>query len=199
MTNPLAGKKELGKEEQGVVGHAAAACAYLGKMYLRGEGVKADVRAARMWFMRGAEAGEKESHNGLGIIYRDGLYDGKPDLKKAIAYFGAAAGQDLAEAQVNLGKLYYGTLPSTLQTPHTHIPRSTQRIRHSHPLLRIRHPARRPIRGLLLPRLLQRPTRPRQRALLLRRSRLPQTHCRTRQLGPPRRPAHPSCRHTSGG
>lgn len=107
VVNPLVGKKELSKEELGVMSHVASACAYLGKMYLRGEGMKADARIARMWFTRGADVGEKESHNGLGIIYRDGL-DVKPDLKKAMAHFGLAAGQDLAEAQVNLGKLYYG-------------------------------------------------------------------------------------------
>lgn len=31
----------------------------------------------------------------------------KPDMKKALAYFSAAAGQELAEAQVNLGKYHY--------------------------------------------------------------------------------------------
>ncbi|CAE6450903.1 unnamed protein product [Rhizoctonia solani] len=107
LTNPTLGKKELSKDEQGVVVHAAVACAYLGKMYLRGEGVKQDARIARMWFMRGAEFGEKESHNGLGIIYRDGLLDGKQDLKKSAQYFAAAAGQDLSDAQVNYGKIYY--------------------------------------------------------------------------------------------
>ncbi|CAE6523630.1 unnamed protein product [Rhizoctonia solani] len=107
LTNPLLGRKELSKDEQGVMMHTAVACAYLGKMYLRGEGVKPDARFARMWFMRGAEFGEKESHNWLGIMYRDGLLDGKPDIKKASQYFAAAAGQDLSDAQVNYGKIYY--------------------------------------------------------------------------------------------
>ncbi|KAH7335019.1 hypothetical protein B0J17DRAFT_672405 [Rhizoctonia solani] len=107
LTNPLLGRKELSKDEQGIMMHTAVACAYLGKMYLRGEGVKPDARFARMWFMRGAEFGEKESHNWLGIMYRDGLFDGKPDIKKASQYFAAAAGQDLSDAQVNYGKIYY--------------------------------------------------------------------------------------------
>ncbi|KAJ1306301.1 hypothetical protein OPQ81_011000 [Rhizoctonia solani] len=106
-TNPLLGRKELSKDEQGVMVHVAVACAYLGKMHLRGEGVKPDARIARMWFLRGVEFGEKESYNGLGIIFRDGLLDGKPDAKKASQYFAAAAGQDLSDAQVNYGKLYY--------------------------------------------------------------------------------------------
>ncbi|QRW13007.1 Sel1 domain-containing protein [Ceratobasidium sp. AG-Ba] len=107
LSTPLAGRKELTKEETLLAQQASSACAYLGKMYLRGEGVKQDIRVARMWFIRGAEFGEKESHNGLGIIHRDGLFDGKPDFKKAMYHFGVAAGHDLAEAQVNLGKIYY--------------------------------------------------------------------------------------------
>lgn len=49
--------------------------------------------------------GEAESQNGLGIMYRDGL-GVKPDLNMAAHYFKAAAGQDLAEAHVNLAKLF---------------------------------------------------------------------------------------------
>ncbi|KAJ2925130.1 hypothetical protein H1R20_g11954, partial [Candolleomyces eurysporus] len=96
------------------VGYAAASAAYLGRMYLRGEGVKADHVMARVWFERGADHGDRECQNGLGIIYRDGLVPGqRPDLKQALKYFDAAAAQDLAEAQVNLGKHYYyrGDIP----------------------------------------------------------------------------------------
>lgn len=90
------------------VGYAALAAGYLGRMYLRGEGVKQDFAMAKMWFERGADYGEKESQNGLGIIWRDGLVDNKRDLKKALSYFAAASTQELAEAQVNLGKYHYG-------------------------------------------------------------------------------------------
>ena len=89
-------------------GYAALAAGYLERMYLRGEGVKQDPVLAKMWFERGADYGEKESHNGLGIIWRDGLVDGKKDLKQAMAHFAAAATQELAEAQVNIGKYHYG-------------------------------------------------------------------------------------------
>ena len=51
--------------------------------------------------------GERESYNGLGIIWRDGL-GVKADLAKAQEYFQAAADQDLGEAHVNLGKLALG-------------------------------------------------------------------------------------------
>lgn len=66
-----------------------------------------DFNMAKLWFERGAVYGEKESHNGLGIIWRDGLVNGQKDIKKANVHFGVAAGQELAEAQVNLGKYHY--------------------------------------------------------------------------------------------
>ncbi|KAI0062446.1 HCP-like protein [Artomyces pyxidatus] len=94
-------------ENAGPVGFAAPSAGYLGRMYLRGEGVRQDFKVARMWFERGAEYGDKECHNGLGIIWRDGLVDGRKDMKRALGHFNVAAGQDLAEAQVNLGKYHY--------------------------------------------------------------------------------------------
>lgn len=98
------------REEAGQVGFAAASAAYIGRMFLRGEGVKTDYRVAKLWFERGAEFGDKECHNGLGIIYRDGLITGKGEIQKAVGHFTLAAGQELAEAQVNLGKHHYGQL-----------------------------------------------------------------------------------------
>lgn len=107
--DPPNGRHVATSKEQGSTqaGYAALAAGYIGKMYLRGEGVKQDPIIAKMWFERGAEFGEKESQNGLGIIWRDGLVEGRKDLKKALGYFGAAASQELAEAQVNLGKYHY--------------------------------------------------------------------------------------------
>lgn len=52
--------------------------------------------------------GDRESHNGLGIMYRDGL-GVIVDLAKSLAHFQAAGGQDLAEAQINLAKIHIGT------------------------------------------------------------------------------------------
>lgn len=97
-------------KEQGHLqaGYAAVAAGYLGRMFLRGEGVAQDAAMAKMWFDRGAEFGEKECHNGLGIIWRDGLVDGRKDIQKALQHFGVAATQELAEAQVHLGRYYYG-------------------------------------------------------------------------------------------
>ncbi|KAF6760305.1 hypothetical protein DFP72DRAFT_102262 [Ephemerocybe angulata] len=96
------------KDDNRPIGYAAASAAYLGRMYLRGEGVKADPAMAKAWFARGAEQGDRECQNGLGIIYRDALVPGsRPDMKEALNYFDAAANQDLAEAQVNMGKHFY--------------------------------------------------------------------------------------------
>ena len=54
--------------------------------------------------------GEKEGHNLLGIMYRDGL--GVPvNVGSAKAYFQAAAQMDLAEAKVHLGKFAGESLP----------------------------------------------------------------------------------------
>lgn len=70
--------------------------------------MKADPIMAKLWFERGEIYGERECHNGLGIIWRDGLIPGfKPDLKKALYHFTAAANKlDLAEAHVNIAKLH---------------------------------------------------------------------------------------------
>ncbi|KAK0460933.1 uncharacterized protein EV420DRAFT_1619466 [Desarmillaria tabescens] len=96
------------KDEGAPVGYASASAGYLGRMYLRGEGVKADPAMARMWFERGADYSDRECHNGLGIIWRDALVPGtKPDLKKATQFFTGAAGQELAEAQVNMAKYHF--------------------------------------------------------------------------------------------
>lgn len=101
----------LNDKAEGVTqpGWAAKSAAYLGRMYMRGEGVKRDYEMAMMWFERGAQYSVPECHNGLGIIWRDGLVKGRQDISKAMEYFSHAAGQELAEALVNVGKHHYGT------------------------------------------------------------------------------------------
>jgi SEL1 protein len=56
-----------------------------------------------MWAERGAEYGDREAENVLGVLWRDGK-----DVKKAAGYFGVAAGHDHYEGIVNLGKASYG-------------------------------------------------------------------------------------------
>lgn len=95
-------------KDEGRAAIGALAAGHLGRMYLRGEGTTANYAKAFLWFQRGATHGDRESNNGLGIMYRDGLGVDR-DLAKANLYFHAAAQQDLADAQVNLGKYHFGT------------------------------------------------------------------------------------------
>lgn len=116
-TTDPSGKKGLGyynqkmDEKAGMDDHhtmaAGLSAGFLGRMYLRGEGVKQDFGKAFLWFMRGSGQGDREANNGLGIMFRDG-WGVEKDLKKANMLFLAAAQQDLAEAQVNLGKYHIG-------------------------------------------------------------------------------------------
>ena len=91
---------------------AGLSAGYLGRMYLRGEGVRADYGKAFLWFMRGNSQGDRESRHGLGIMFRNGLGVAQ-DLAKAKVLFAAAAQQDLASAQVALGKYHLGQYSSS--------------------------------------------------------------------------------------
>lgn len=107
--DPLQHTGAPAKKEEGLpFGYAAASAGFLGRMYLRGEGVKADPAMAKMWFERGAAYNDRESQNGLGIIYRDGLLPSGHNYQKAMTYFKAAASHELAEAQINIAKLHFG-------------------------------------------------------------------------------------------
>ncbi|KAI4684659.1 uncharacterized protein J4E88_004100 [Alternaria novae-zelandiae] len=84
---------------------AAKAAGYLGRMFLRGEGMPQSFEIARLWFRRGLDLGDALSQYSMGIMYLKGL--GVPqDAVKAAELFGAAADQDLAVAQVRLGALF---------------------------------------------------------------------------------------------
>lgn len=98
-------KKKMSKEAEDLIKKDAVnAASLLGRMALRGEGMHQDYRTAYLWFKRAADLGDPEAHNGLGIIYRDGL-GVNIDLKAAAKYFHSAAKVQLPEAQVNLAKL----------------------------------------------------------------------------------------------
>ncbi|KAL6711103.1 ERAD-associated protein [Coniothyrium glycines] len=84
---------------------AAKAAGYLGRMFLRGEGMNQSFDIAKTWFRRGIELGDALSQYSLGIMYLKGF--GVPqDALRAAELFGAAADQDLAVAQVRLGALF---------------------------------------------------------------------------------------------
>lgn len=84
---------------------ASKAAGYLGRMFLRGEGMEQSFSKARIWFSRGIRNGDALSQYSLGLIYLHGLgVDADP--VKAADFFAAAADQDLAVAQTNLGILF---------------------------------------------------------------------------------------------
>lgn len=84
---------------------AAKAAAYIGRMFLRGEGVEQNFDKAVTWFKRGVSSGDAFSQYHLGLMYRDGL--GLPrDGNRAAAYLKAASEQQLGIAQSALGVLF---------------------------------------------------------------------------------------------
>jgi len=84
---------------------ATKAAGYLGKMFLRGEGVEQSNEKAKIWFERGITSGDAGSQYNMGLMYRDGLGVPKNSLK-AQQLFQASAKQDYAPAQVALGALH---------------------------------------------------------------------------------------------
>lgn len=83
---------------------AAKAAGFLGRMFLRGEGMKTDFEVAQVWFKRGISNGDALSQYSMGLMYLYG-HGVEIDPVKASEYFGPAADQDLNSAQVRLGVL----------------------------------------------------------------------------------------------
>jgi SEL1 protein len=84
---------------------ASKSAGFLGRMFLRGEGVKQDFELAQIWFRRGIKYGDALSQYSMGIMHLYGL--GVPqDSFAAAEKFLPAADQDLASAQVRLGVLF---------------------------------------------------------------------------------------------
>lgn len=84
---------------------AAKAAGYLGRMYMRGEGVQQDFDRARFWFERGISLGDAQSQYGLGLMMLNG-YGLSKNIGKATDLFKASADQDYALSQVQLGVLF---------------------------------------------------------------------------------------------
>lgn len=87
---------------------ASKAAGFLGRMFLRGEGIEQSFDIARTWFKRGISNGDALSQYSLGIMYLDGL-GVKRDPERAAQLFSAAADQDFGPAQVRLGVLFLDT------------------------------------------------------------------------------------------
>ena len=83
---------------------ASKAAAYLGSMFLRGEGMDQNFAKAKVWFKRGIDNGDRSCQYSLGLMHLYGL-GMDVDAVKAAEYFGAAADDDHPLAQVRLGAL----------------------------------------------------------------------------------------------
>ncbi|KAL1589840.1 hypothetical protein WHR41_01754 [Cladosporium halotolerans] len=92
---------------------ASKSAGYLGRMFLRGEGMEQSFTKARIWFSRGLANGDALCQYSMGLMYRDGL-GVERNIKRASEFFGAAADQDLAVAQTNLGIMFLdqGDIPT---------------------------------------------------------------------------------------
>ncbi|KAG5663747.1 hypothetical protein KAF25_006332 [Fusarium avenaceum] len=84
---------------------ATKAAGYLGRMYLRGDGVVQNFDRAKVWFERGVTHHDAQSQHGLGLMMLHG-YGQKKNVKKAMELFKSSADQDYAPALVQMGQLY---------------------------------------------------------------------------------------------
>lgn len=84
---------------------AAKAAGYLGRMYMRGEGVQQDFDRAKYWFDRGNTYGDAQSQYCLGLMLLHG-YGVNKNIGRATDLFKASADQDYALSQVQLGVLF---------------------------------------------------------------------------------------------
>ena len=89
----------------GIEKTAAKAAAYIGRMYLRGEGLEQSFDKAKMWFERGRSLGDSSSMHGLAIMLMNG-FGVKKNVALATELFRTAADKDYAPAQIELAVLY---------------------------------------------------------------------------------------------
>ncbi|OOY37434.1 hypothetical protein BOW13_07445 [Solemya velum gill symbiont] len=75
----------------------------LGKMYLKGDGMKANASEALDWFLKSAKQGYAAAQNRVGMIYYDGAAEIPKDRAGAFPWFEKAAQQGHRVAQ-----FYYG-------------------------------------------------------------------------------------------
>lgn len=93
------------KAPKGIDKLAGNAAAYIGRMFLRGEGMEQNFEKAATWFRRGIANGDAFCQYHMGLMHRDGLGVAK-DGARAAAYFKASAEQDQPRAQSALGVLF---------------------------------------------------------------------------------------------
>ncbi|KAI3532184.1 hypothetical protein CABS01_09257 [Colletotrichum abscissum] len=91
--------------KQGIEKTASKAAGFIGRMYLRGDGVDQSFDQAKRWFERGISHGDAQSQHGLGLMMLYG-YGTPKNVAMATDLFKAAAEQDYAPSQIELGVLY---------------------------------------------------------------------------------------------
>ncbi|KAK2593201.1 ERAD-associated protein [Conoideocrella luteorostrata] len=84
---------------------AAKAAGFIGRMYLRGDGLPQNFKQAKVWFERGIKLRDAQSQYGMGLILLNG-YGGKEDIRRTSELLQLAAAADYAPAQVEIGRLY---------------------------------------------------------------------------------------------
>lgn len=84
---------------------AAKAAGYIGRMYLRGDGVEQNFDRAALWFDRGVSFADAQSQYSLALMLMHG-YGMPKNIAKAAELIKEAADQDFSPAQVQLGALY---------------------------------------------------------------------------------------------
>ena len=97
--------KALENSKNGADRTAGRAAGFIGRMYLRGDGLTQNLDRAKTWFERGTKLGDAQSQYGLGLMLLEGL-GAKQNVKLASELFSTAAKQDYAPAQVQIGRLY---------------------------------------------------------------------------------------------
>ena len=95
----------VGDDNDGLGKIASKAAAYLGLMFLRGEGTEQSFEKALTWFKRGLANGDPACQYELGLMHLNG-YGVRKDPVTAANYFKASAEQDWSPAQAQLGKLF---------------------------------------------------------------------------------------------
>lgn len=89
----------------GIEKTASKAAGFIGRMYLRGDGMPQNFKKAKIWFDRGVTYGDAQSQYGLGLMLLNGLGHNH-NIKKAMELFRVSSEQDYAPAQVQMGILY---------------------------------------------------------------------------------------------
>ena len=93
------------KAPKGIERVAGKAAAYIGRMFLRGEGMEQNLEKAQIWFKRGIAQGDSFAQYHMGLMYRDGLGVPQNGVRGG-NFLKAAAEQSLPLAQSALGVLF---------------------------------------------------------------------------------------------